>query len=239
MKIWLFPHSWQSRATTWHGSGPLWSFGFLCFLLSSNVCLNATCPARSKPLQCLPLIDSLIETSSNIGGPVVVVVAEMYEQFRLTTNYQQQEWSRIRRTKKKVENWLHGVTSWIVVHATTTVVYYTVVIVMVVVIVIVHVMVAVVLSAPGVVVTAIVSSSSSLPHPCRDMDARDPRKSAASVPVMTWISFKKHWNAMHTFFEIRNYMYLCHPNLKHNFVANNPGFAVPQRMMGTRKHPCR
>ena len=68
MQIWLFPHSWQSRATTWHGSGPLWSFGFLCFLLSSNVCLNATCPARSKPLQCLPLIDSLIETSSNIGG---------------------------------------------------------------------------------------------------------------------------------------------------------------------------
>ena len=32
-------------------SGTPWSFGFLCFLLS-NVCLNATCPARSKPLQC-------------------------------------------------------------------------------------------------------------------------------------------------------------------------------------------
>ena len=157
-----------------------------------------------------------------------------------TTN---NRWSRIRRTKKQVENWLQGVTSWIVVHATTTVVYYTVVIVsvivMVVVIVIVHVMVDVALSPPMVVVTAIVSSSSSPPHPCKDMDARDPRKSAASVPVMTWISFKKHWNAMHTFFEIRNFMYLCHPNLKHNFVANNPGFAVPQRMMGTRKHPCR
>ena len=139
----------------------------------------------------------------------------MYEQFRLTTNYQQ-EWSRIRRTKKKVENWLQGVTSWIVVHATTTVVYYTVVIVsvivMVVVIVIVHVMVDVALSPPMVVVTATVSSSSSPPHPCRDMDPRDPRKSAASVPVMTWISFKKHWNAMHTFFEIRNYMYISMPS---------------------------
>ena len=102
----------------------------------------------------------------------------------LNLAYRQQEWSRIRRTKKQVENWLQGVTSWIVVHATTTVVYYTVVIVsvivMVVVIVIVHVMVDVALSPPMVVVTAIVSSSSSPPHPCKDMDARDPRKSAAS-----------------------------------------------------------
>ena len=70
----------------------------------------------------------------------------------LNLAYRQQEWSRIRRTKKQVENWLQGVTSWIVVHATTTVVYYTVVIVsvivMVVVIVIVHVMVDVALSPP-------------------------------------------------------------------------------------------
>ena len=140
----------------------------------------------------------------------------MYEQFRLTTNYQQQEWSRIRRTKKKVENWTAkchivnrsachnhcsllysshrichrhgGCHSHSPCHGGRSVV------------------------PPMVVVTATVSSSSSPPHPCRDMDARDPRKSAASVPVMTWISFKKHWNAMHTFFEIRNYMYISMPS---------------------------
>ena len=50
----------RSGATTCHCSaGPSWSFGFLCFLLS-NGGLNATYPARSKPLQCLPLIHSLI-----------------------------------------------------------------------------------------------------------------------------------------------------------------------------------
>ena len=50
-----------------HGSGPSWSFGFLCFLLS-NGGLNATYRAISKPLQCLPLIDSLIETSLICAG---------------------------------------------------------------------------------------------------------------------------------------------------------------------------
>ena len=184
--------------------------------------------AISKSPQCLPLIDSLIKTSLVMCWlPKCTKNVACLPTTRMIKD--EENW-------EKIENWLQGVTSCIVVHATTTVVYGTVVIVMVVVIVIVHVMVAVVLSAPGVVVTAIVSSSSSPPHPCKDMDARDPRKSAASVPVMTWISFKKHWNAMHTFFEISNFMYLCHPNLKHNFVVNNPGFTAPQRMMATAKH---
>ena len=116
---------------------------------------------------------------------------------------------------------------------------------MVVVIVIVHVMVAVALSSPWpcpwcsswVVVTATVSSSSSPPHPCKDMDARDPRKSAASQ-CRQWlegasrnIDILRRHATMHTFFEINNYDIHWHSNFKRNFVINNIEQNAPHRMM--------
>ena len=192
----------HGRATTWHGSGPLWSFGFLCFLLSHGG-LNGTYIAHycaiSKSPQCLPLIDSLIGTSL-IMRWLLKCTKNIKECSLPTNNKSDQEWEELRNM---FENWLLGVTLWIVVRATTTVIYGTVVIVMVVVmvVVIVIVMVIVVFSSPWPCPWSSPwpcpswSSSSSPPHPCKDMDAKDPRKSAASQwRVVTWISFKNPWD---------------------------------------------
>ena len=152
--------------------------------------------AISKSPQCLPLIDSLIGTSL-IMRWLLKCTKNIKECSLPTNNKSDQERGELRNM---LENWLLGVTSWIVVHATTTVIYYTVVIVMVVVIVVVIVIVQVIVvfsSSPWLCpwCPSWWSSSSSPPHPCKDMDAKDPRKSAASqCRVVTWSSC--NWDAM-------------------------------------------
>ena len=234
MQIWLFPHSWQSRATTWHGSGPLWSFGFLCFLLSHGG-LNDTYCALLRHIQITPVSSTHWFIDRNIAG--YVLVAEMYKERSLPTdNKNDQGWGELRKNWKltarchivyrsachnhcslRYSSHRHGGC-----HSHSPC----------------HGGCGVVCARGGCdrhCVIVVVTSASLQGHGCQGSK----EKCSLTVPVMTWISFKKHWNAMHTFFEIRNYMYLCHPNLKHNFVVNNPGLAAPQRMMGTRKHPCR
>ena len=98
MQIWLFPHSWQSRATTWHGSGPLWSFGFLCFLLSHGG-LNDTYCALLRHIQITPVSSTHWFIDRNIAG--YVLVAEMYKERSLPTDNKNE--SRMRRTEKKLK----------------------------------------------------------------------------------------------------------------------------------------